>query len=229
MLKGKSANRENVTEILETIISIDLGDGVQFELVNLLDSQQEREYDGFRAKLKLNFLEENSFIRFDLDLGVGDTITPQAEVIDIPLLFNEKKGEHKVISLYAYPLETILAEKTEIILNLGTRNSRMKDFYDIHLILNSQYMPDITKFYEAFENTWMFRHKNQPIDEELFEDWFFVTDQIIANKEMNEITWKNYIEDRAYAKHLKLENIAIQFKDYLGELLSVYKAKQAGN
>mgnify|MGYP003585897116 FL=1 len=229
LLKGISADRKNVTKMLETIINIELDDGVQFELINLLDSQQERIYDGFRAKFKMTFLEEKSIVQFDLDLGVGDTITPQAEVIDIPLLFNEKKGERKAITLYAYPIETILAEKTEIILNLGTKNSRMKDFYDIHLILNSQNKPSVTKFYEAFENTWMFRHKELSIDEELFEDWFFIVDEIITNKEMNEISWTNYIKDREYAKHLKLKSIISQFKDYLEALQRVYIDKNGVN
>ncbi|OTN77530.1 hypothetical protein A5886_002630 [Enterococcus sp. 8G7_MSG3316] len=225
LIKGISVDRKNITKILETVISIELDDGVQFELINLFDSQQERVYDGFRAKFKMTFLEEKSIVHFDLDLGVGDAITPQAEMIDIPLLFNENKDDHKVITLYAYPIETILAEKTEIILNLGTKNSRMKDFYDIHLILNSQNKPNITKFYEAFLNTWMVRHKELTIDEELFEDWFFTVDEIISSEEMNEIFWKNYIKDRGYAKHLKLKNIVSQFKDYLEALQSVYRVK----
>ncbi|MBO0461155.1 MULTISPECIES: nucleotidyl transferase AbiEii/AbiGii toxin family protein [unclassified Enterococcus] len=222
LLKEISADKMNVTRVLENIVSIDLDDGVRFELINLSESQQQRKYDGFRAKFKMTFLEENSIVQFDLDLGVGDTITPKAEVIDIPLLFNEKKGDHKSITLQAYPIETILAEKTEIILDLGTKNSRMKDFYDIHLILNYQYKPSITKCYKAFENTWLFRHKELPIDAERFEDWFFIVDEIIANKKMNDIYWKNYIKDREYAKHLRFKTILRQFKEYLEKLHRIY-------
>ncbi|MCQ9210327.1 nucleotidyl transferase AbiEii/AbiGii toxin family protein [Granulicatella seriolae] len=226
LLKDIAADRDNILRMLKSIIAIDLNDDLQFELLNLLDTQKERTYDGFRAKFKMTFLEGNSSIHFDLDIGIGDPIIPQAKIIPIPLLFNEKKDEQKAITLYAYPIETILAEKTEIILNLGIRNSRMKDFYDIHLILNYQHRPSITSFYDAFENTWTFRHNDLSINEELFEDWFFTVDEIIANKDMNEIYWKNYIKDREYAKHLELKNIASQFKGYLETLLLVYKAKQ---
>ncbi|MGM0329127.1 MULTISPECIES: nucleotidyl transferase AbiEii/AbiGii toxin family protein [Enterococcus] len=222
LIKEISVDKMNITRVLENIVSIDLDDGVQFKLISLMASQQQRKYEGFRAKFKMNFLEEKSIVQFDLDLGVGDTITPKAEVIDIPLLFNEKKGERKSITLQAYPIETILAEKTEIILDLGTKNSRMKDFYDIHLILNYQYKPSVTKCYEAFENTWLFRHKELPIDKERFEDWLFIVDEIIVNEKMNDIYWKNYIKDREYAKHLKFKTILRQFKEYLEKLHKVY-------
>ena len=36
--------------------------------------------------------------------------------------------------VYAYPLETIVAEKVEAVVKLGILNSRMKDFYDLYMI-----------------------------------------------------------------------------------------------
>ncbi|WDA67279.1 nucleotidyl transferase AbiEii/AbiGii toxin family protein [Lactococcus lactis] len=217
-----SVSREQVETMLESIIQIDLNDNVKFELIKLIDSQQRRIYDGFKAKLKMNFLDERTFVNFDLDLGVGDTITPEAKKINIPLLFNEVKGEKTEIALLAYPLETILAEKTEIILNLGTNNSRMKDFYDMHLLLNDPRKPDNELLYQAFENTWIFRHPNLSIDNERFEDWYYVIESILENDKMNSISWHNYIKDRLYAKDLNLKNIVLQFKRYLEELEKVY-------
>lgn len=79
--------------MIESIIQIDLNDNVKFELIKLIDSQQQRIYDGFKAKLKMTFLDERTFVNFDLDLGVGDTITPEAQKINIPLLFNEVRDE----------------------------------------------------------------------------------------------------------------------------------------
>lgn len=148
--------------------------------------------------------------------------TPEAKKINIPLLFNEVRGEKTEISLLAYPLETILAEKTEIILNLGTNNSRMKDFYDIHLLLNDPQKPDNELLYQAFENTWKFRHPNLTIDNERFEDWYYVIESILEDDKMNSISWQNYIKDRLYAKNLNLRNIVLQFKLYLEELEKEY-------
>lgn len=217
-----SVSRVQVEAMIESIIQIDLNDNVKFELIKLIDSQQQRIYDGFKAKLKMTFLDERTFVNFDLDLGVGDTITPEAQKINIPLLFNEVKGEKTEISLLAYPLETILSEKTEIILNLGTNNSRMKDFYDIHLLLNDPQKPDNELIYQAFENTWKFRHPNLAIDSERFEDWYYVIESILEDDKMNSISWQNYIKDRLYAKNLNLKNIVLQFKFYLEELEKEY-------
>lgn len=218
LLKNTSADRVNVEKMLEDIIGIDLGDAVHFELVELLDAQKQRVYDGFRAKLKMSFSTERTYILFDLDIGVGDTVTPGPKIVEIPLLFNENKGEQAVISLYSCPLETILAEKTEIILTLGLKNSRMKDFYDIQLILNDPNKPDITESYNAFENTWRFRHPQQPIDGEIFNDWQFVIEELKEDDQIKEVAWKNYTKDREYAKNLRLESILQQFHSYLLDL-----------
>lgn len=223
LITEMNADRANVEEMLKSIIQIDLQDNVRFELLELIDSHQQRIYDGFRAKLKMEFLEERTFVNFDLDLGVGDTITPDAEMVDIPLLFNEVKGAEDKISLLAYPLVTILAEKTEIILNLGTSNSRMKDFYDIHLILNDPSKPTIHLIYEAFENTWKFRHKTLEIDAERFEDWYYTIESLLEDEQMRNISWKNYIKTRSYAAGIKFETIVLQFKEYIERLEQVYK------
>ncbi len=223
LLKEMPAEKEKVKMILEEICRIDLDDNIHFELLDLLAAQNERVYDGFHAKVLMKFLEENAVIRFDLDIGVGDTITPQARSVDIPLLFNEEKGVHDVIQLQTYPLETILAEKVETILDLGVKNTRMKDFYDVYLILNAPDRPNLINLFQAFTNTWHFRHKHSVIDEELFEDWFFTVDEIIESKEMNTIYWPNYTKDREYAIHLELREITRQLRGYLEELLQLFE------
>ena len=218
LLKGIHAEKSNMTTILNQILAIDLGDGLHFELRELVDSQQERIYEGFCAKIKMTFEDEQSVVYFDLDLGVGDIVTPDAVLSDIPLLFNEKKGEHVTLKLPTYPLETVIAEKTEIILNLGTNNTRMKDFYDIHLILNYSELPDKNRLYQAFQRTWAFRHPNQSIDEEQFLDWYFIIDEILENNKMETIAWKNYQKQRLYAKQLDFKKIVTQFKGYVQSL-----------
>lgn len=223
LIREMNANRESVQTMIQNIIDVDLQDGVEFNLLQLIDSQQERIYMGFKAKLEMKFLSEKTVIKFDLDLGVGDTITPEAQRIDIPLLFNEKKDEKETITLLAYPLETILAEKTEIILDLGTKNSRMKDFYDIHLILNDPRLPHIDKLYEAFKNTWNFRHTLLNIDDEKFEDWYFIIEEISNDKDMAGKMWSNYIKDREYAHGLNFKLIVKKFKNHLKNLHVVYK------
>lgn len=227
LITEMNADRENVEKMLKEIIEIDLNDGVSFEFMDLQDTQKLRTYEGFKARFKMYFTGEVNHVRFDLDLGVGDTITPDAEIVDIPILFNESKDEEVRILLPAYNLETILAEKTETILVLGTRNTRMKDFYDVHLILNDSQKIDINLFYDAFENTWNFRQSELNIDEERFEDWYYTIDSIMEHKEMNTTIWDNYIKTRSYASNIKLNTIILQFKEYIKKLEQVYIEKNS--
>lgn len=225
LLMGMTADRIHVEDMLTEIISIELKDDVTFEVANLSKSENNRIYDGFRAKLKMKFTGENTYVQFDLDLGVGDSVIPNPQIKEIPLIFNEANSKEESISLYSYPLETILSEKTETILMRGTTNSRMKDFYDIHLILNDPDKPNIYELYEAFCNTWTMRHKDTPINEEQFEDWFFIIDELSENQQIINIYWEKYIKNREYMKEIKFVNIINQFHNYVEALQSVFREK----
>ena len=97
----------------------------------------------------------------------------------------------------------------------------MKDFYDIHLILNDPNCPPLEEIYVAVKNTWSFRHNDQPFSQELFEDWFFTIDELISDQSIKK-SWKNYIENRSYAQNLSIEHILQQFKNFVEELQTVF-------
>ena len=122
------SDAQSIERVITEICNIDLEDQVLFKLKELTSSQDMRIYPGYRAKLKMMFPDGNTRIDFDLDIGVGDRITPEAKKIKIPLIFNEVKGVEKQIEVLAYPKETIQAEKLETILTRGKVNTRMKDY-----------------------------------------------------------------------------------------------------
>lgn len=64
-----------------------------------------------------------------LDIGFGDPITPGAIEVEYPSLLDRPRA-----LLLAYPPETVVAEKLQAMVELGMRNSRMKDFYDLWAI-----------------------------------------------------------------------------------------------
>lgn len=222
LLKNISNETKHIQEILADICAIDLQDGVSFDLLELSTIQERREYTGLRASLKMYFDSDRGNIQFDLDIGVGDVVTPKAKLVNIPLIFNETRGSKETLTLLAYPVETILAEKTEIILSLGSYNTRMKDFYDIHLILNDPGKPSIDSLYRAFVNTWNARHNDAPIDTERFQDWFFVIDEIYENTHLKNAAWSNYAKDKPYANNLDFDGILKQFKLFVTELSHEY-------
>jgi hypothetical protein len=68
-------------------------------------------------------------VRLQVDVGFGDAITPEATVVDFPVLL-----DYPAPRLRAYPRETVVAEKLDAMVQLGMANSRMKDFYDVAVL-----------------------------------------------------------------------------------------------
>ena len=68
-------------------------------------------------------------VPFTIDVTTGDKITPAPIEYDYPKLFDDGS-----IRLFAYPLETVLAEKLETVISRGVTNTRPRDFYDIHVL-----------------------------------------------------------------------------------------------
>lgn len=84
-----------------------------------------------------------------IDFSTGDVITPREVSYSFRLLFEER-----TISILAYNLETVLAEKLETLLARSTANTRMRDYYDIYVLTNTQeHNIDNTTLKEAFVNT----------------------------------------------------------------------------
>ena len=67
-----------------------------------------------------------------IDISTGDVITPRAIEFNYDLLLEDRS-----ISLWSYNLETILAEKLQTVLARGILNTRMRDFYDIRMLLDT--------------------------------------------------------------------------------------------
>lgn len=219
--KNLSAEQEEIRKALQNVSELDLNDGVTFIVSEITRTQEQRRYSGFRAKMIMHFNGEQARVNFDLDIGVGDVITSAASNMDLKLTFNEARGENESITILAYPLQSILAEKLETVLEKGIINSRMKDFYDLRLMLSDPNRPTINLCYAAFENTWILRH-GSVIDEELFEDWLFVIEDVENNETVNQVFWPNYVKDRKYTQDIEFNQITQQVKDFILELQQFY-------
>jgi predicted nucleotidyltransferase component of viral defense system len=101
-------------------------DGLSFDTDGLIAEtiREGQLYGGVRVRTKA-FLGKTR-IPIQVDVGFGDAVTPGPEEIEFPPLLHDD-GPH----LKAYPRETVIAEKFQAVVALGTANSRMKDFYDL--------------------------------------------------------------------------------------------------
>ena len=82
---------------------------------------------GLRVALKANYPPIS--VPLTVDVTTGDVITPREIEYTFSLLFDDR-----TISILAYNLETVFAEKIETVLSRGIANTRPRDYYDIHIL-----------------------------------------------------------------------------------------------
>ena len=192
MLQDTPFTEENLNAIFKKIFSIDVGDGIILQHIKTEPIRNRKEYRGFRVKVKGNL--ENIRDNFCIDVATGDEVVPhKLEYSYTPLL------EEKEISIYAYNLETVLAEKLETLFELSTVNGRMKDYYDIYLIYQinkNKINIDILK--RAVQTVFFNRH--------LIVQYKDVLKLIEKNEGMYE-RWSNYSKKHPFAKEIRFEDV----------------------
>lgn len=127
-VKGIDVSEEKMVQILNEILSLNIDDGVRFEVVDVTDIRADDEYGGNKYHIVGKL--ENLKVALEIDISTGDEITPRELNYKYISLFEDKK-----IEIDAYNIETILAEKIQTILVRGKYNTRMKDYYDIYFFL----------------------------------------------------------------------------------------------
>lgn len=127
-IKSLSLSRDSIEKIILEITTQPLEDGVTFSINSIEEIREGESYLGYRVSLIAEL--EEAKVPLKLDITTGDQITPKEIAYKFDLMF-----ENRTIEVFAYPLETVLAEKFETILIRGTANTRMRDYYDIHILL----------------------------------------------------------------------------------------------
>lgn len=146
-LKNLPLNEDSARTIVEEITAIHIEDGMIFEIKSVTPIMDEADYPGIR--IMLDTAIETMHTPLKIDFSTGDVITPSEVSYSFRLLFEER-----TISILAYNLETVLAEKLETLLARGTANTRMRDYYDIYVLTNTQeHNIDNATLKEAFVNT----------------------------------------------------------------------------
>ena len=127
-VKSLPLNKSAIQKILEEIMAIGLEDGVLFHITKVQNIMEGHEYEGVRFMIDCTMDKLKQTIK--MDISTGDEITPGAIEYKLPLIIEDRS-----IDLWAYNLETLLAEKLETIMVRAEANTRMRDFYDICVLL----------------------------------------------------------------------------------------------
>ena len=126
-VKDTSVNVEDVENIVAGIVGVHVDDGVDFRVKSISEIMDEAEYPGVRVNLDCYF--DGTRTPLKIDISTGDVITPKEIRYSFKLMFEER-----TIDVWAYNLETVVAEKLETIIARTTTNTRMRDFYDLHIL-----------------------------------------------------------------------------------------------
>ncbi len=193
-LKSLPLNIEFIKKIFEEILSIDINDNVNFEIVNIKDIRLEDEYGGFRINVKGTF--DKIRTNFFIEITTGDIITPREIKYKYNSIFEDKK-----INIMAYTIETIIAEKFESIISKNITTTRAKDFYDLYILMN-KHKNDINNknLVKAIENT--FNKRNTEFNIDNFKEIVELLEDSNALKKV----FNNYQSKLEYVKDVSFDN-----------------------
>lgn len=207
-ITGIDVSKDKMLKVLNEILSINLKDGVKFDVVDITDIREDDEYGGNKYHIvgKLQSLKVN----LEIDISTGDKVTPRELKYKYPLIF-----EDRTIMITSYNIETILAEKIETVLRRGVFNSRMKDFYDIYYFLTKLRKDiDINILKEAVDNTFTKRNSF-----EYLNDYEQIINSIIGNERIEKL-WNIYSNKYKYSNGIDITEILNLLKDIINEVES---------
>ena len=206
-IMGFELTEEKLESIFNEILSIPMDDGVHMKLTKLEDIRDEAEYPGMRISIESIFDKTRQTMK--VDITTGDKITPRAIEYKFQLLL-----EDRAISILAYNLETIFAEKLETILSRGVANTRMRDYYDVHILmeLHEQNLND-ELLNEAFVKTAKNRGTFDNIKNNNSEYL-----QAIESSEVLLNLWERYRVNNDYALDISWKDALKSMKRVLGKI-----------
>lgn len=203
-LKNLPLTPEAIRNALEQICSISLDDDVSFEIGNISPIREDDLYGGYRVMVKAKL--DTMLTPLSIDVSTGDVMTPDA----IQYNFSEIFDDEKSYELWAYNIETVMAEKVETILRREVFNTRPRDFYDTYILATTQKF-NMQLFLEALKATANHRGTTEQI-----ADVKGILKNIQESLELQKM-WSKYRKQFAYAKDIEYEQIMEVLRTLMGE------------
>jgi hypothetical protein len=171
-----------IEKVVQDVCAVDVTpDALRFDPATVVGAKikEDADYEGVRVKF-VAFLGK-ARIPMQIDFGFGDTVYPAPKVIKYPVILDLPAPKLK-----GYAPETVVSEKFQAMVQLGALNSRMKDFYDIWLLMR-QFNFDGHHLTEALKRTFSRRKMDLPQGERL------LVDEIYDEKSDSQTLWKAFL------------------------------------
>ena len=190
-IQNHPVNENSIKTMFEEIISIPIDDDISFSFQGLGEIRKNDAYGGYRISLTANFPPMK--VPLKLDITTGDKITPEAVEYKYPMMFS-----NGTLEIFAYNLETILAEKLETVISRGDQNTRPRDFYDIFILSKLKgNMINLDTLRRALSETSRKRNSS-----DLIPQYRSIVEQVIESTAMQQ-HWKTYQRDYEYAREVE--------------------------
>lgn len=175
------SEKMDLTQVFQEVAATPVvDDGIVFnpKSVRADEIREDNAYGGVRVRLmgKLGTAE----IPVQIDVGVGDAVTPAPETATFPALLDFPAPRIRM-----YPVYTVVAEKFEAMVKLGIANTRMKDFHDVWFLAH-RFEFDGPTLRKAIEATFACRQTNLSHSPEVFTDAF-------ANDPTKQAQWAAFL------------------------------------
>lgn len=204
-LKNLPLTPEAIEKAMKEIFAIDLSDDITFALKGISPIREDDIYGGYRVSLEAMY--ETIDTPMTIDVSTGDVITPNAVKFDFTGIFDDKL----IFELWAYNIETVLAEKVETILRRSVFNTRPRDFYDAYILITTQSFDNVV-FADALEKTIEHRGTRNQIND--FNSTMAVISESTDLKKM----WNNYRKQFAYAKDISFNDTCCAIVELLSSI-----------
>lgn len=204
-IKGFSLTEENINNIMNEICNIDIQDDVTLKIRKIELIREDDDYGGYRITFEANLNNEMPVI-MKIDITTGDKITYREIKYDFTLMLENRK-----IQIWSYNVETIIAEKFESIIKRGVLGTRIRDYYDIHMLLNTQ-GKNIDK--ETLKNAIISTAEHRETKDSI-KEWKEVV-EILENDSTMKKQWERYQRNNFYAE-------GIEYKDLIESLKKIGK------
>lgn len=195
-VKGFELTEESATQILNEICAIELDDDITFKMNKIELIREEDDYNGYRATFEAKFKNAVPVI-FKIDITTGDAITYKEIEYDYNLMLADKK-----IPVWSYNLETILAEKFEAVIKRGITGTRIRDFYDIYMLMKTEEEHINKKLLKTAIN--LTSEHRESLD--IIKDWKHILEVLREDKDMKK-RWKVYQKTYFYAKDIEYDEL----------------------
>lgn len=194
-IKGYPVTEDAISQMVHNIIQINLKDDISFEVKSIQEIREGDDYSGYRVALVARY--QQMAVPVKLDVTTGDKITPREISYTYRLMLEER-----VIDILVYNLVSILAEKLETIIARGDQSTRLRDYYDVYILLKLKSSNiDFVELSSALHATVEKRGSREVVNH------YREIMKAVQGSEMMQDRWNNYSRNVGYASGIEFAEV----------------------